>query len=203
MVDEQKIRDIAEEYYKTKGYEVEYKIVFYDEEEGRVIETNQYFPEDLLQKMRVIKDEKGMDYLLSHLDEVDDDPDVRYDYNLLGEVYSIDLDKPKKFYKHLFCKKFFLGEKGFESKYVTIEVHPMDYIKLLCLHIADKDMNFNRLRHFAPGVYERILTSIDYADRDWDTDERNDKFPYCITMPEIEKDIVNIFAKFPELKIYR
>ena len=63
----------------------------------------------------------------------------------------------------------------------------------------DKDMNFNRLRHFAPGVYERILDCIDDADRDFDSDERNDLFPYCITMPEIEDDVKNILEKHPEL----
>ena len=45
-----------------------------------------------------------MEYLLSHLEEIDEDPDVRYDFNLLEEVYSIDLDNPKKFYRHLFYK---------------------------------------------------------------------------------------------------
>ena len=199
MWDEQQIRDIAEEHYNSKKYKIEYNIVFFSEAEGRQVEIYQHFPDDLLEKMKEIKENKGMEYLLSHLEEVDEDPDIFFDFNLNREVYSIDLENPKKFYRHLFCKNYFLGGKGFKSNYVRIEVHPMDYIKLLCLCIMDKDMNFNRLRHYAPGVHERIQNSIDDADRDFETDERNDLFPYCITMPEVEEDVNNIFKLNPEL----
>lgn len=64
-------------------------------------------------------------------------------------------------------------------------------------------MNFNRLRHYAPGVHERIQNSIDDTDRDFETDERNDLFPYCITMPAVEEDVNNIFKLNPELLSYR
>lgn len=49
-------------------------------------------------------------------------------------------------------------------------------------------MNFNRLRYSAPGVYQRILNSIDDTDRDFDTNEREDKYRYCMNMPEVDED---------------
>lgn len=65
--------------------------------------------------MKEIKERNGMEYLLPHLEEIDEDPNVRYDFNLLEEVYSIDLDNPKKFYRHLFYKNLFRGKRNLKA----------------------------------------------------------------------------------------
>ena len=197
MDDDLKLKSIAEEYFTSKSCKTRHKVLFNDPEDGMDYYRWENFSEDEVEAMKAIKKEKGIQYLLNHLEEVIEDEDARHDIFPEG-MSEIELENPVQVFT--VRKHYLMNNDKVSSWNKDIIIQPEDYVKLLTLFLYDKNMNFNKLRHAAPEVYERILREVDDLERDNDTNCYHCEEPYCVTFPEVKEDVKNIISKHPEIE---
>lgn len=189
------IRVMVEDFLKNKIFETEYEISFIDKEDEREYITRSKFSEKEILQIKDLVTKYGMENIHTHLSEVFGDPDILSDTFINPDsVISIDLDHPIKLMR-LNVNRFIDGK--IKSNCIQIKIHPNDYRNLLVHCVEDSGMNFNKLRHADPGIYERMLCEIDNCislDGYY-----SDDYPYFITLPEIDQDVTEFLKEHTEI----
>lgn len=104
-----------------------------------------------------------------------------------GEVIDFDLDT--RYYMYDF-KYHQITDKGVRTGTAKLNLTDETYVKLLAMHLENKDLNINNLRYADKTLYETITRGVDICfcyDGIYEVCE-----PYTVTMDEIRADAQNI-----------
>ena len=196
MDDDLKLKSIAEDYFASKSCKTRHKVLFNDPENGMDYYLWENLSEDEVEAMKATKKEKGIQYLLNHLEEVIENEDARHDIFPEG-MSEIELENPVQVFT--VRKHYLMNNDEVSSWNKDIIIKPEDYVQLLTLFLYDKNMNFNKLRYAAPQVFEKILREVDEWERDNDTNCYHCEEPYFVTSPEVKEAVKNIYQNIPKL----
>ena len=152
----------------------------------------QSFSKEEMAQLLALREKYGKDGFYNHLDEVFDE-DTMHDMIYGSEVISFDLDNEYYMYSFAYHQ---ITDKGVTSGKVKLHLEDETYVRLLALHLENKDLTINSLRYADKNLYEVVNRGVDYHFCYDDGYYVRD--PYTITMDEIKADAQKIREQHPE-----
>jgi hypothetical protein len=146
----------------------------------------QSFSKEEMAQLLALREKYGKEEFYNHLDEVFDE-DTLHDLIYGSEVISFDLDNEYYMYSFAYHQ---ITDKGVTSGKVKLHLEDDTYVRLLALHLGDKDLTINSLRYADKNLYELVTSGIDYNfcyDGIYEVCN-----PYTVTMDEIKADAQKI-----------
>lgn len=147
------------------------------------------FDDDEMAILLALRHKYGDDFY-KHLEEEFDDGMY---YFVPGEIVKFDLDTHH--YKYNF-KYHQITDNGIHTGIVKVQLTDEEYVKLLALHLDDKDLNINSLKYADNSLYQTIIREIDWNFCDEGT--YFSSYPYAITMDEARADARQIREQYPD-----
>lgn len=148
------------------------------------------FSDEEMRQLLELREMYGKEDFFNHLEEVFDE-DTLHDL-APGEVIDFDLDT--RYYMYDF-KYHQITDKGVRTGTAKLNLTDETYVKLLAMHLENKDLNINNLRYADKTLYETITRGVDICfcyDGIYEVCE-----PYTVTMDEIRADAQNIREQNP------
>jgi hypothetical protein len=152
----------------------------------------QSFSKEEMAQLLSLREKYGKEEFYNHLDEVFDE-DTLHDLIYGSEVISFDLDNEYYMYSFAYHQ---ITDKGVTSGKVKLHLEDETYVRLLALHLENKDLTINSLRYADKNLYEVVTRGVDYHFCYDDGYYVRD--PYTITMDEIKADAQKIREQHPE-----
>lgn len=152
----------------------------------------QSFSDEEMAQLRALRDKYGKEDFFNHLNEIFDE-DTIIDMVYGSEIISFDLDS--EFFMYNF-KYHQITSKGVTTENVKIHLCDETYVRLLALHLENKDLTINSLRYADKDLYEVVVCGIDghfCYDGIYEVCD-----PYTITMDEIRADAQKIREQHPD-----
>ena len=152
----------------------------------------QSFLDEEMTQLLALREKYGKDEFFNHLDEIFDE-DTLCDMIYGSEVISFDLDNENYMYSFAYHQ---ITDKGVTSGKVKLHLEDETYVRLLALHLENKDLTINSLRYADKDLYEVVTRGVDYHfcyDGDYLVRD-----PYTVTMDEIKADAQKIREQHPE-----
>lgn len=152
--------------------------------------TLESFSDEEMRQLLELREMYGKEDFFNHLEEVFDE-DTLHDL-APGEVIDFDLDT--RYYMYDF-KYHQITDKGVRTGTAKLNLTDETYVKLLAMHLENKDLNINNLRYADKALYETITRGVDICfcyDGFYEVCE-----PYTVTMDEIRADAQNIREQNP------
>lgn len=152
----------------------------------------QSFTDEEMAQLLALREKYGKEEFYNHLDEVFDE-DTLHDMIYGSEVISFDLDNEYYMYSFAYHQ---ITDKGVTSGKVKLHLEDDTYVRLLALHLENKDLTINSLRYADKNLYEVVTRGVDYHfcyDGDYLVRD-----PYTVTMDEIKADAQMIREQHPE-----
>ena len=149
------------------------------------------FSEEEMEKLLALREKYGREEFFNHLDEVFDE-DTICD---LAPGYIIDIDLDTEYYMYSF-RYHQITDRGVVSGTVKINLTDETYIKLLAMHLDNKDLNINNLRYADKYLYDVVMHGVDgnfCYDGIYEVAD-----PYTVTMDEIRADAQKVREQHPE-----
>ena len=153
----------------------------------------QSFSDEEMAKLYALREKYGKEEFFNHLDEVFDE-DTLHDMIYGSEVVDFDLDT--EYFKYAFTYHQ-ITDKGVTSGKIQINLGDETYVRLLALHLENKDLTINSLRYADRNLYELLTHCVDY--HFCYDDEYYVSSPYTITMDEAREDAQKIREQYPEM----
>lgn len=180
-------KTMARNYFATKEREKQYRIIDQDD-----CYSLYPFSDEEIASMKTLREKYGEDEFIKHLGEIFDEETLGF----IDSEYvdSIIIDRPT--YRYTFGYHEIKDNGVYSSKF-KIELSDETYIKLLELHLYDKDMNLNILKYADENLYNILSSEIDGRFRE-------DSWQYCITRPfaitmdELKEDAQKIREQYPD-----
>lgn len=151
------------------------------------------FSDEEMAQLLTLRDKYGKEDFFNHLDEIFDD-DTIYDLFYGSEIIGFDLDT--EHFKYTFTYHQ-ITDKGVRTGKAKLNLSDETYVRLLALHLENKDLTINSLRYADRNLYEEVTRGVDYHfcydDEYYVTD------PYTITMDEAREDAQKIREQNLEL----
>ena len=152
----------------------------------------QSFTDEEMTQLLALREKYGKEDFFNHLDEIFDE-DTLYEI-APGEIINFDLDSVYYMYSFT-CHE--LTDDGVKDKTVEINLTDETYVKLLALHLGNKDLNINSLRYADKELYEIVTRMVDGTF--CDECAYYAFYPYVITMDEIKDDAQKIRELYPDM----
>lgn len=152
--------------------------------------TLESFSDEEMRQLLELREMYGKEDFFNHLEEVFDE-DTLHDL-APGEVIDFDLDT--RYYMYDF-KYHQITDKGVRTGTAKLNLTDETYVKLLAMHLENKDLNINNLRYADKTLYETITRGVVICfcyDGFYEVCE-----PYTVTMDEIRADAQNIREQNP------
>ena len=150
------------------------------------------FSDEDMAKLLALREKYGKEDFFNHLEEVFDE-DTLYDMICGSEVMDFDLDTEYYMYNFTYHQ---ITPNGVVTGKVKVNLTDETYVRLLALHLEDKDLNINKLRYADRDLYDVVMRGIDSSFCYDDLYEVRD--PYTITMDEAQADAQKIREQHPE-----
>ena len=150
------------------------------------------FSKEEMAQLLALREKYGKEEFYNHLDEVFDE-DTLHDMIYGSEVISFDLDN--EYYMYYFAYHQ-ITDKGVTSDKVKLHLEDETYVRLLALHLENKDLTINSLRYADKNLYDIVTRGVDQNFCYDDIYEVCD--PYTITMDEAREDAQKIREQHPE-----
>ena len=150
------------------------------------------FSKEEMAQLLALREKYGKEEFYNHLDEVFDE-DTLHDMIYGSEVSSFDLDN--EYYMYYFAYHQ-ITDKGVTSDKVKLHLEDETYVRLLALHLENKDLTINSLRYADKNLYDIVTRGVDQNFCYDDIYEVCD--PYTITMDEAREDAQKIREQHPE-----
>ena len=152
----------------------------------------QSFSEEEITQLLALREKYGKEEFFNHLDEIFDE-DTLSDMVYGSEIISFDLDNENYMYSFAYHQ---ITDNGVTSDKVKLHLEDETYVRLLALHLENKNLTINSLRYADKYLYEIVTRGVDYNFCYDDIYEVYD--PYTITMDEIRADAQKIREQHPE-----
>lgn len=150
------------------------------------------FSKEEMTQLLALRDKYGKEEFYNYLDEVFNE-DTLHDMIYGSETISFDLDNEYYMYSFAYHQ---ITDKGVTSGDVKLHLEDETYVRLLALHLENKDLTINSLRYADKNLYEVVTRGVDYHFCYDDGYYVRD--PYTITMDEIKADAQKIRKQDPE-----
>ena len=151
------------------------------------------FSEKELEQLFALREKYGEKDFINHLNEIFDD-DTLCDMTYGTEIISFDLDTEYFMYSFKYHQ---ITENGVYTGNVKLNLTDETYVRLLALHLYDKDLTINSLRYADKNLYDIVIRGVDqhfcYDDMYIVSN------PYTITMDEVRADAQKIREQHPEI----
>ncbi len=151
------------------------------------------FSEEEMTQLLALREKYGNEEFFNHLDEIFDE-DTLYDMIYGSEVIGLDLDNKNYTYTFAYHK---ITDKGVTSGEVKLHLEDETYVRLLALHLENKDLTINSLRYADKNLFEVVTRGVDYNfcyDCSYEVSD-----PYTITMDEVRADAQKVREQHPEV----
>ena len=152
--------------------------------------TLESFSDEEMRLLLELREKYGKEDFFNHLEEVFDE-DTLHDL-APGEVIDFDLDT--RYYMYDF-KYHQITDKGVRTGTAKLNLTDKTYVKLLAMHLENKDLNINNLRYADKDLFDIVTRGVDSNfcyDGIYEVCE-----PYTVTMDEIRADAQNIREQNP------
>ena len=152
----------------------------------------QSFSEEEMTQLLALREKYGKEEFYNHLDEIFDE-DTLHDMVYGSEVISFDLDSEYYMYSFAYHQ---ITDKGVTSGKAKLRLEDETYVRLLALHLENKDLTINSLKYADENLYEVVTRGVDYHfcyDGIYEVCA-----PYTITMDEARADAQKIREQHPE-----
>lgn len=152
----------------------------------------QSFSDEEMAQLLALREKYGNEEFFNHLDEVFD-VDTLYDIGYGSEIISFDLDNEYYMYSFAYHQ---ITDKGVTSGKVKLHLEDETYVRLLALHLENKNLTINSLRYADKNLYELVTRGVDdhfCCDGDYLV-----LYPYTVTMDEIKADAQKIREQHPD-----
>lgn len=152
----------------------------------------QSFSEEEMTQLLALREKYGNEEFFNHLDEIFDE-DTLHDMVYGSEVISFDLDNEYYMYSFAYHQ---ITDNGVTSGKVKLHLEDETYVRLLALHLENKDLTINSLKYADENLYEVVTRGVDYNfcyDGIYEVCA-----PYTITMDEARADAQKIREQHPE-----
>lgn len=186
-------KELAQNYLASKEREARY-CIYYPHElcpEMNLVEEHPFTSEEISQ-LKALREKYGKGDFVRHLDEIFD-AETLYDIDS-EEIIDIEIDSP------VYCYKFVchnITDDGVYKQPLKIELSDDTYIKLLELHLWDKNMNINILKFIDESLYQIVSSKIDDTFRD-EMGMYSVTHPFAVTMDELQEDAQKIREQQPD-----
>ena len=151
------------------------------------------FSEKELEQLFALREKYGEKDFINHLNEIFDD-DTLCDMVYGTDIISFDLDTEYFMYSFKYHQ---ITENGVYTGNVKINLTDETYVRLLALHLYDKDLNINSLRYADINLYDIVIREVDQ--HFWYDDIYIVSSPYTITMDEVRADAQKIREQHPNI----
>ena len=151
------------------------------------------FSEKELEQLFALREKYGEKDFINHLNEIFDE-DTLCDMTYGTDIVSFDLDTEYFMYSFKYHQ---ITENGVYTGNVKINLTDETYVRLLALHLYDKDLNINSLRYADKNLYDIIIREVDQ--HFWYDDMYIVSSPYTITMDEVRADAQKIREQHPNI----
>lgn len=184
---------MAQAYLATKKRKPYYEIYSVSDcgEEEEIYELFD-FTEEEMTHLLALREKYGKEDFFNHLDEMYDEDEI-IDLGSGLKIESFDLDT--EHYKYRFTIHR-IGDTGVYSSKMDLNLSDKTYIRLLVLHLENKDLNINILKYADRELYDLFDHIIDrHLSIDGLYSERE---PFTITMDEAREDAKKIREQHPD-----
>ena len=152
--------------------------------------TLESFSDEEMRQLLELREMYGKEDFFNHLEEVFDE-DTLHDL-APGEVIDFDLDTCYYMYDFKYHQ---ITDKGVRTGTAKLNLTDETYVKLLAMHLENKDLNINNLRYADKDLFDIVTRGVDICfcyDGIYEVCE-----PYTVTMDEIRADAQNIREQNP------
>lgn len=152
----------------------------------------QSFSEEEMTQLLALREKYGKEEFFNHLDEVFDE-DTLHDMVYGSEIISFDLDR--MYFKYNFTYHE-ITDKGVQSGTIKLNLTDEIYVKLLALHLENRNLTINSLRYADRDLYKKVTRYVDSCfcyDGAYEVCN-----PYTITMDEFRADAQKIREQHPD-----
>jgi hypothetical protein len=151
------------------------------------------FSEEEMPQLFALREKYGKEEFIYHLDDIFDEDTI---HDIIGgdEIIGIDLDY--KFYMYSFTYHQ-ITDKGVKTGSIKINLSDETYLKLLALHLGNKNLNINNLKYADKTTYDIVIREIDNCfcyDNIYEVSN-----PFTVTMDEIKADAQKIREQYPDM----
>lgn len=151
------------------------------------------FSEKELEQLHALREKYGEKDFINHLNEIFDE-DTLCDMTYGTDIISFDLDTEYFMYSFMYHQ---ITENGVNTGNVKLNLTDATYVRLLALHLYDKDLNINSLRYADEELFKYLTREVDYYF--CDDIYYSVSSPYTITMNEVRADAQKIREQHPEI----
>lgn len=149
------------------------------------------FSNEDMTKLLALREKYGKKDFFNHLDEIFDEDTV---YELAaGDIFDFDLDTEYYMYTFTYHQ---ITPRGVVTGKVKINLYDETYVRLLALHLENKDLTINSLRYADKDLYDVVMRGIDQHFCYDGIFQVLD--PYTITMDEAKADAQQIRELHPD-----
>ena len=185
--------ELAKNFLATKKRVPHYEVRYIDDACPMDSWSNlQSFSDEEMAQLMALYQKYGREDFFNHLEESFDEDTISEWAS--GEIIDVDLDVPCYMYRFT-CHE--MTETGLKDREVRVHLTDATYIRLLAIHLEDRNMNINNLKYADKDLHFAVTYGVDscYC---YD-DGYSAAYPYVVTMDEIKEDAAKIMAENPDL----
>lgn len=186
-------KEMARNYFATKEriahYTIYYPNVEYPLNDDILLHP---FSDEEIASMKMLREKYGKNEFFKHLEEILDEETLEF----IDSEYITDLniDYPTYLYRFTYHE---ITDSGAIKHKLGIDLSDDTYIKLLELHLWDKDMNLNILKYADKNLYRILSYKIDDHFQS-DPGLYCMTCPFAVTMDELKEDAQKIREQNPD-----